>query len=216
MSSIPPSAQLNARPASGMNRVPGVKKGRKHRKEQLSQQRLGSRPRPRITPSHARQAGTIGGSAPDTSTDPLCLSQMNADGDGVHAFRAPVDDPQRHAYAQESQLPNEEHGCIADDKEPCNTIPSLMDTTFRDFQDSSTQRQFPTASVQGPSTSPETLNTTEPKQQPLTTFHDQARSIGPDKRVAFSGQTAGPCALPNSHEPVEAPAVPTQSHQPSL
>ncbi|CAN9289314.1 unnamed protein product [Alternaria alternata] len=216
MSSIPPSAQLNARPASGMNRVPGVKKGRKHRKEQLSQQRLGSRPRPRITPSHARQAGTIGGSAPDTSTDPLCLSQMNADGDGVHAFRAPVDDPQRHAYAQESQLPNEEHGCIADDKEPCNTIPSLMDTTFRDFQDSSTQRQFPTASVQGPSTSPETLNTTEPKQQPLTTFHDQARSIGPDKRVAFSAQTSGPYALPNSHEPVEAPAVPTQSHQPSL
>ncbi|CAN9360182.1 unnamed protein product [Alternaria alternata] len=196
--------------------VPGVKKGRKHRKEQLSQQRLGSRPRPRITPSHARQAGTIGGSAPDTSTDPLCLSQMNADGDGVHAFRAPVDDPQRHAYAQESQLPNEEHGCIADDKEPCNTIPSLMDTTFRDFQDSSTQRQFPTASVQGPSTSPETLNTTEPKQQPLTTFHDQARSIGPDKRVAFSAQTSGPYALPNSHEPVEAPAVPTQSHQPSL
>ncbi|CAN9087830.1 unnamed protein product [Alternaria alternata] len=216
MSSIPPSAQLNARPASGMNRVPGVKKGRKHRKEQLSQQRLGSRPRPRITPSHARQAGTIGGPASDTSTDPLCLSQMKADGDGVHAFRAPVDDPQRHAYAQESQLPNEEHGCIADDKEPCNTIPSLMDTTFRDFQDSSTQRQFPTASVQGPSTSPETLNTTEPKQQPLTTFHDQARSIGPDKRVAFSAQTSGPYALPNSHEPVEALAVPTQSHQPSL
>ncbi|CAN9107095.1 unnamed protein product [Alternaria alternata] len=216
MSSIPPSAQLNARPASGMNRVPGVKKGRKHRKEQLSQQRIGSRPRPRITPSHARQAGTIGGPASDTSTDPLCLSQMKADSDGVHAFRAPVDDPQRHAYAQESQLPNEEHGCIADDKEPCNTIPSLMDTTFRDFQDSSTQRQFPTASVQGPSTSPETLNTTEPKQQPLTTFHDQARSIGPDKRVAFSAQTSGPYALPNSHEPVEALAVPTQSHQPSL
>ncbi|CAN9094140.1 unnamed protein product [Alternaria alternata] len=216
MSSIPPSAQLNARPASGMNRVPGVKKGRKHRKEQLSQQRIGSRPRPRITPSHARQAGTIGGPASDTSTDPLCLSQMKADSDGVHAFRAPVDDPQRHAYAQESQLPNEEHGCIAEDKEPCNTIPSLMDTTFRDFQDSSTQRQFPTASVQGPSTSPETLNTTEPKQQPLTTFHDQARSIGPDKRVAFSAQTSGPYALPNSHEPVEALAVPTQSHQPSL
>lgn len=216
MSSIPPSAQLNARPASGINRVPGVKKSKKHRKEQLSQQRPGSHPRSRITPSHARQAGTIGGPAPDTSNDPRCLSQMNTDGDGVHAFRAPVEDRQRDAYAQESQLPNGEHGCIADNKESCNTIPSLMDTTFRDFQNSPAQRQFPTASVQVPSTLPETLDTTEPTQQSLKTFHDQTRSLDPDKRVAFSTQTSGPHALLNSHEPVEAHAVPTQSYQPSL
>ncbi|CAI9626467.1 unnamed protein product [Alternaria burnsii] len=216
ISRIPPSAQLNARPASGINRVTGVKKGKKHRKEQLSQQCPGSRPRSRITPSHTRQTGTIGGPAPDTSNDPRCLSQSNADGDGLHAFRAPLEDRQRDAYAQESQLPNEEHGCIADNKESCNTIPSLMDTTFRDFQDSSAQRQFPTASVQVPSILPKTLDTTEPTQQSLTTFHDQARSLGPDKRVALSTQTSGPYALPNSHEPVEAHAVTTQSHQPSL
>ncbi|KAL1801309.1 hypothetical protein ACET3X_001651 [Alternaria dauci] len=220
-SDVLPSAQLGMRPVSRAGRVPGVKKRKKRKKGQLSQQPEGPGPRSRVTPSFAHQAETTGVLAPDTSADPRRLSENNTGGDEKDAFRAtafqgpaPVVHRHGHVHTTDSQLPNEEHGCIADDNESYNPTQSLMDTTSQDFQDSSAQRQFPTSSMQVLPTLPQQRDMVEPMQQPLVTFHDHAGSLGPDKRVALSTHTSGHCALPNSHGLVEVPAVPTQPQQP--
>lgn len=148
---------------------------------------------------------------------------MDTKDNRVHASRAhtvqapvPVDDRHEHAYAQEPQLPNEEYGCISYNKESCDTTPSLLDTTFQDFQDSSAQREFPTSSVRIPSTLPPQLDVTEPERLPLATVQDQAGSLCPEEYAVFSTQASGRHVLPNSHGLVDIPAVSAQSHQPEV
>ncbi|KAG9187532.1 hypothetical protein G6011_05403 [Alternaria panax] len=224
-SDISPSAQPDTKPTSGINIVPGAKKNKKGKKGQLSQQRQGPRPpRPRITPRYAYQAGTIGVPVPNTSTGPRRLYQMITNGHGLHAHHAHevqgpalIEDQHGHAYAQESQLPNQEHRCITFDKGSYNTTPSLMDTTFQDFLDSSAQRVFPTSSVRVPSTMPLQCDVTEPNQQLLTTVHNQAGSLCPDEQAALSTQAPGESGLyvlSHSHGPVDVPTTSMQPQQP--
>jgi hypothetical protein len=138
----------------------------------------------------------------------------------VHASRAyavqalaPTNDRHEHAYAQESQLPNEEHGCISYNKESCDPTPSLLGTTFEDFQDPPAQREVPTSSVRIPSTLPPQHNVTEPERLPLVMIQGQAGSLCPEEHAITSTQASGFYVQPNSHGLVDIPAVSTQSHQ---
>jgi hypothetical protein len=174
-------------------------------------------------PRYTHQAGTAGGPVPGTFAESQRLSQIETKDNRVHASRAyavqalaPTNDRHEHAYAQESQLPNEEHGCISYNKESCDNTPSLLDTTFEDFQDPSAQCEFPTPSVRIPSTLPPQHDVTEPERLPLAMIQGQAGSPCPEEHAIISTQASGFYVQPNSHGLVDIPAVSTQSHQTEL
>ncbi|KAI4710840.1 hypothetical protein J4E89_004430 [Alternaria sp. Ai002NY15] len=211
-SKIPPSAQPDARPTPGTSKVRVVKKSKKGRKGQLSQQREGQRPpRSNVLARHAQQAMTTGKPVAETFNNPLATDDTT-----VHAYQphtvqasAPINNPDGHTYIEESPL-MKEHECVAHVEESCNTTQTIPDTTFQDFPDSSAQREFPTSSMFVTSTLPPKVDDTQREQQPLADVLDQDRGLtSAEERTPLPAQDSG-LHIPDNHESV---AIATQSNQ---
>jgi uncharacterized protein YihD (DUF1040 family) len=139
---------------------------------------------------------------------------MDTDDDQVPI---PIDDPYGHAHTQESQLPKEEQGNIPYGKESCNTTRSLPDTTFHEFPDYSTQREFPTSSVRVPSIPHLQLDLAGPEQQPLAdALNHVSRHAFSVEHAVFSTQESDIHAPTDNYGRVDMPAMSAHSHQPEL
>ncbi|KAI4685944.1 uncharacterized protein J4E88_003781 [Alternaria novae-zelandiae] len=214
-SKMPPSAQPDARPAPGASKARVVKKSKKGRKGQLSQQREGQRPpRSNVLARHAQQAMTTGKPVAETSNNPLATDDATVHTSQSHAVQAPapINDLNGHAYVEDSPLVKE-HECVAHVEESCNTTQTIPDTTFQEFPESSAQREFPTSSMFVTSTLPPKVDDTEREQQPLADVHYQDHGlVSAEERTPLPAQDSGR-HIPENHESV---AIATQSNQPQL